>query len=115
MSKLKPREITVGSEAKFFGFDKGMSSGSQLSVLFVIPEDMTSGELNRAVLEEKEQLDIKLLVMELGKGAIDNNQYDVFKGRIKAYYDRILKRVTHGPSPGQPNPSPDGESSKAAG
>jgi len=110
MSRLQPREITVGSEAKFFGFDKGMSSGSQLSVLFVIPEDMHPAELNRAVMEEKEQLDIKLLVMELGKGAIDNTQYMVFKNRIKSYYDKVLKRVPNDTTDnGQPNSGSGGE------
>lgn len=93
MSKLRPKNITIESNVKFFGLDSGVSSGSTIAVEFEIPDGLEAADLRRAALEEKERLDLLTLTMELARGAIERNAYESRKKTLKVYYDKLLNRV----------------------
>lgn len=90
--KLKPRTVTLGSEAKFFGLDKGESNGSSASITFEIPDGMTDADLKRAMLLEKERLDIFTLITERLKGSLSQELFEARRANIKNGYDKVLKR-----------------------
>lgn len=92
MSRLQPKSITLESSLKFFGLDSGRSDGSSTSITFEIPPDMSSGEFRKALLEEKEQLDLLVATMELAKGTFARSKYENYKSGLRATYDKLLKR-----------------------
>lgn len=94
MSKLKPKEITVESSVKFFELDRGMSSGSMLSITYEIPEGMDQEQLKIARLKEKERLDLTLLSMEVARGGMSVENFISRKNAVKKNYNKLLKRET---------------------
>lgn len=93
MSRLIPRRTTIESNVKFFELDKGMSSGSAVSIEFDLPEDMDDDELKVARMEEKERLDLVLLSMEVARGGMSVENYKRRKDAIRLNYDKLLKRT----------------------
>lgn len=90
--KLIAKQVTVGSEAKFFGLDRGASDGSSVSITFEIPEGMDEKELKRAMLVEKERLDMFVLVAERIKESMPDNVFQQRKAALKSQYDKLLGR-----------------------
>ena len=89
---LKPKRVTIESNAKFFELDRGMSSGSTISMEYDIPEDLEGNDLKLEVYKRKEILDLTLLAMEVARGGISNQSYAERKEIIRNNYDKILKR-----------------------
>jgi len=99
MTKLTPRSVTIGSEAKNFALDDGVSNGSSISITFDIPRDADRHELAISILSEKEKLDLFVLSAEYLKGALSSDEYARRKALIKANYDRCLHRQSSDDSP----------------
>lgn len=90
--KLIPRVVTLTSEVKFFGLEKGQSDGSQASVTFDIPPEMATVDLRKAIFEEKERLDLLVLISERIKGSISKEFFTKRRSLIVSSYDKILNR-----------------------
>lgn len=107
MTRLVPKEITITSSAKHFGLDRGASDGSELSISFCVPDELSTDRLAfaAAVLEEKERLDRTVLYMEYAKGAIDEGFLQKRRQLLQARYDKLLKRTPQTPvTPLPPDP-----------
>jgi len=96
MTKLIPTKVTIGSEAKHFNLDDGVSNGSSVSMTFDIPEPSvtTRHDLNGWILAEKEKLDLFVLSAEVLKGALSKEDFARRRATIKANYDRVLHRLS---------------------
>jgi len=94
MTKLIPKSVTIGSEAKHFELDGGVSNGSSFSITFDIPEDTLRKELTQWILAEKEKLDLLVLSAEVLKGALSKENYAARKLLIKSNYDQALHRLS---------------------
>ena len=92
MNKPSPKKITLGSEAKHFQLDDGMSNGSSVSMTFDIPDDLPNKDLVMWMYAEKEKLDLFVLSAEHLKGALGRDDYIRRKTQIKAAYDTLLHR-----------------------
>lgn len=92
MDGLRPRSITLESTFKVFSLDKGASDGSTLTMAFDVPPEMSPQELRKALLTEKERMDLLVLTMERAKGVVPDSVWVARKNRLKATYDQILKR-----------------------
>jgi len=94
MTKLIPKSVTIGSEAKHFALDDGVSNGSSISITFDVPKpDITTRkDLTQWILAEKEKLDLLVLSAEVLKGALSSDEYARRKTLIKANYDKALHR-----------------------
>lgn len=90
---LAPRTVTIESNLKAFGLDKGISDGTTVSVTYDVPPDTTRPEFTRLVLEEKERLDKLALYMEHAKGSVENDFLSRRKAQIERGYDKLLKRT----------------------
>lgn len=82
----------VESSLKVFSLDRGSSDGSTISITFDVPPGMQRNDLNRALLEEKEKLDMLVLHMERLKGTISPDFFGTRADQIKAAYATIPKR-----------------------
>lgn len=91
-TKLIPRQVTITSELKFFGLDRGSSTGSPVSVTYDVPEGLEGSDFRRTVLEEKERLDILVLTMELARGGITRLAYDEKRANLRRSFDGLLQR-----------------------
>lgn len=94
VTRLIPKKLTLESSAKFWGGERdgGFSSGSSQVVEFEVPEGMGLKDFSRAKFEEKERLDLQILLMELSRGALSKKDYQHRKDLVKAYYDKLLGR-----------------------
>jgi len=92
MTKLTPKSVTIGSEAKHFELDGGVSNGSSISITFDVPNTTSRKELAKWILTEKEKLDLFVLSAEVLKGALSKEHYAARKLLIKSNYDRALHR-----------------------
>lgn len=88
--KLTPRSITISSELKFFGLDRGASEGTNLSVTFDIPEGVEGQLLKQLMLREKKSLDLLALACEHIKGSIGAEGYANRKALIERGYAPLL-------------------------
>jgi len=88
-----PTKITIGAEFKNFGLENGKSIASSASIEFSIPEGMQREELLKRSLEEREKLELMLLLAQVVKGAITNDFYKETKASIKAGYEKIKTQV----------------------
>jgi len=95
MTKLIPKSVTIGSEAKHFELDGGVSNGSSFSITFDIPDIIYERkELTLWMLAEKEKLDLLVLSAEVLKGALSKENYAARKLLIKSNYDQALHRLS---------------------
>jgi len=95
MSKLLPKQVTIGSEAKHFHLDEGVSNGSSMAMTFDIDfegSELSRHDLNLLILTEKERLDLLVLSAEVLKGSLSPDEYKRRKAMIKKNYDRALHR-----------------------
>lgn len=94
MSYLQPTRITIESTLKIFSLDKGASDGSTLTIEFNLPEGALSADLSvkRAILEEKEVIDLLVLTMEKAKGVMSDALFLARKAMLKKSYDALLRR-----------------------
>lgn len=73
---------------KFFGLEAGRSSGSEASITFDC-DGMSEEEVRRAILTEKERLDVLVLTMEYATGGVSSDGYTKIKERVKGAYERL--------------------------
>ncbi|HEC60639.1 MAG TPA: hypothetical protein ENI27_00100 [bacterium] len=98
MTTLIPKKITLGSEAKHFALDEGVSNGSSVSMTFDVPKGISKHDLVQWMYLEKEKLDLFVLSAEFLKGAVSTAEYTARKATIQMNYDRVLHRQRELPS-----------------
>jgi hypothetical protein len=93
--KLIPKRVTVESSLKPFRSTDlgGASDGTSMSIEFEVPDGMDGRELRKAILSEKEHLDLLVLASERMKGAVSHELYQSRKKMLKASYDTALGRT----------------------
>ena len=89
MSVLVPTSITIESSGKFFGLEKGVSTGTLIATTFDVPEGTTADELKVARLEEKERLDLLVLTMEVARGSMTVEEYKGRRSVVQENYAKI--------------------------
>lgn len=91
---LKAQRVTLSSELKFFGLDRGATDGSAVTIEFEISGgyELEWPGVKKELLEEKEKLDLMVLGMEYAKGSCTHATFSDRKARIKKAYDLALKR-----------------------
>lgn len=67
---LIPKTVTVSGSFKAYGYRDGLSSGTDLSMTFEVPEGMTMDEVKAEIVKTKFTLDVTALRIEAGKGMI---------------------------------------------
>lgn len=103
---LIPKQVTVTSEVKFFGLDRGASDGSGLTVTFDIPPGISRKDLERMIWVEKERLDLQVLIAERVKESITEENFKHRVERMKATYAKLVGREVPAPVPAQPAEPP---------
>lgn len=103
---LIPKQVTVSSEAKFFGLDRGASDSSGLSVTYDIPEGLSKKELEQLIWSEKERLDLMVLVSERVKESITEAAFAGRVARMKVQYAKLRGLAPEVSEPPAPQPVP---------
>jgi hypothetical protein len=93
MSVLTPKQVTVTSQFKAFGYRDGLSSGSEVSVVFDISEGTTDVVLAEAVLRERYKLDVAVLNSEFGKGHIPRELYRSLRQAVRESHKQQLESI----------------------
>lgn len=109
MGVLIPKQVWVGSEAKFFGLDKGASDGSKFEILFEVPEGTTKRDLRVQMLQEKKELDVLVLYAEYAKGTMDSSLFKERRQHLRATYDKLIEAAKKAKPDGSREDSDVGE------
>jgi hypothetical protein len=89
---LRPTKVTVHSEQKFFGLERGSSEGSNVTIEFdtsAIP-DLDMVTLAKLIFKEKRRLDLMVLNMEYLRGSVDDSSYLTRRNRIREMYAKTF-------------------------
>lgn len=87
---LVPKQVTITSSFKAFGFRDGVSSGTDASVVIDIPPTMTAEELKIEMIKQKFTLDTFVTRSEVGKGTIPAELYQDIYNRNKTFSEGII-------------------------
>lgn len=87
---LVPKSVTVTSQFKAFGFREGLSSGSELSVTYEVPDGMSDIELRKEMVKKKFVLESMVLRAELGKGMIPVELYEEVHARTRKASEELI-------------------------
>lgn len=90
MNGLIPKEVTITGSFKGYGAYDGVSSGTELSVTFSIPDGMDEAALKEAMLRTKFTLDSLSLKMELAKGVVLPEVAQEIYTRMKAGLQHLI-------------------------
>ena len=96
---LRPIKVGISAEFKYFGLDTGKSISSAATMEFSVDEGMERDELLKRMLEEREKLELQLLLASVVKGAISHEYYKETKATIKTGYEKIKAQIRAGSSP----------------
>lgn len=64
------KTVTVSGSFKAFGFRDGISSGTELSMTFDVPDSMSMEDVKAEIVKTKFTLDVTALRIEAGKGMV---------------------------------------------
>lgn len=88
---MKPKSFTVESSLKFFGLERGVSSGTMLQATF----ELEDGEdLQSSMIKAKESLDGLALKMEVANGGVTKDAFARISTGQREVYNRLLGRKT---------------------
>ncbi len=89
---LTPTTVSIQSEAKFFGLEKGSSDGTILCMTFDVHSDAVKDKnaFRAELFREKLSLDLMALNMERMKGSVP---IGVFNARVKAVRENYKKAL----------------------
>ena len=88
---LIPKQVTVTSSFKAFGFREGLSGGTELSVVLEIPEGMTLNAIKAEIVRQKYALDVISMDMEAAKGMIPQELLKDLQVRARATCESLVK------------------------
>lgn len=89
---LVPRSVTLGAELKFFSLEKGATDGTQLSVTFDVPPDVTLHDFKIMCHEQQRDLALYVLTSERLKGSLTSELYATRKNTIVKNYEKITEQ-----------------------
>lgn len=95
-SRLVPMSVTLTAEQKYFSREDGRSDGSMISVTFHIPEGISDTELKKLMFQEKERLDLFVLIANKLSGSLSDELYTERRAEIKTGYNKLLQRENGG-------------------
>jgi len=87
--KLKRTSVSLGSSLKFFSKERGVSSGSEITISYELPPDTSDLDFNLILTREKERLDLLVLGAEFVRSSISQDDFATRKLAIKRTYEKI--------------------------
>jgi hypothetical protein len=88
---LIPKQVTVSSSFKAFGFREGLSTGSDISVTFDIPSGYSGSAVRAEIAKQKFALDSMVIAMEAAKGTIPKELQLDLVSRARAHTEAFVK------------------------
>lgn len=97
MSKLVPKQVTITSVFKAYGFRDGLSSGSEISMTYEIPDGMP--DLAKEIKMKKLVLDSLVLRAEWVRGSIPEEVYAHEAHKLDEAAAKLVKTDGTGTAP----------------
>ena len=91
--ELVPKEVTLSATMKAWKAgdqDGGVSSGSEITTVFHVPDDMDMQEFKRAALRAQLALDTHVLYNERARGAITLHLFRDLKETLVTNFKKMI-------------------------
>jgi hypothetical protein len=88
--KLVPTQVSLTSSFKAFGHIDGVSSGTEISISYSIPEGITNDELREEIVKRLCGLGVAVVTQEHNKGTLSKSLYEILVNKLKESTKRML-------------------------
>lgn len=90
VDKFDIRSVTISGSFKAYGMRDGLSSGTDISITFDVPDGMPMVEVKKEIVRQKFMVDSMCLKAEMGKGMIPSELFNDLHQRAKASSQAII-------------------------